>query len=78
MIRYILKNKQNNKCVFVYDIIGLNIMKMKMKINHIVNRYDINRHILDEDTNTNIVNIKFLAVSMMMLICIKQNLKLNP
>ena len=35
---------------------------MKMKINHIVNRYDINRHIL------------VLAVSMMILICIKQHL----
>ena len=54
--------KKLAKCVCVHDIIRLIIMKMKMKINHIVNRYDINRHIL------------VLAVSMMILICIKQHL----
>ena len=46
-------------CSWYYTI---NHNENEDEINHIVNRYDINRHIL------------VLAVSMMILICIKQHL----
>ena len=54
------ENKQKNKCLcsWCYTI-NHNGNEDENKSHN--NRYDINRHILDEDTNTNIVNIKCLS-----------------
>ena len=41
IIGYILKNKQNNKCVSIHEIIRSMIMKMKMKMKNKSQRYDI-------------------------------------
>ena len=43
IIGHILKNKQKNKSVCIYEIIRSIIMKMKMKIKNRWRRYDINR-----------------------------------
>ena len=60
MIGNILKNGQKNKCLCSwYYTINHNENEDENKSHN--NRYDINRHILDEDTNTNIVNIKCLS-----------------
>ena len=63
------KNKQNNKCACIHEIIRLDIMKMKKKMKNRSHRYDIKY--LDLDMDRNIVNIKRLSV--MILICIKQH-----
>ena len=38
MIEYTLKNKQKSKCDFIYEIIQLIIMKVKMKTKKISDR----------------------------------------
>ena len=43
IIGNILKNKQNNKCVCIHEIMRLIIIKMKMKMKNRSHRYDINR-----------------------------------
>ena len=43
IIGYILRNKQKNKCVSIYEIIRLIIVNMKMKMEKKSHRYDINR-----------------------------------
>ena len=40
-MRHILKNKQNNKCVFIYETIQK--MKMKIKMENRSHKCDINR-----------------------------------
>ena len=40
---HILKNKQNNKCVCIQEIMRLIILKMKMKMKNRSHIYDINR-----------------------------------
>ena len=68
---YILKNKQKNKYVCVYQIIRLIIMKMKMKIKKKSLRCDINRprsrHVYKHSKYKK-------CLSLMMLIYIKQHL----
>ena len=66
LIEHILKSKQKNKCVCMYEIIWLIIMKIKMKMRNRSYRYDTIRLGLDMDTI--IVNIKSLSI--MMPICI--------
>ena len=43
IIRYVLKNKQKNKCVCIHEVIRLIIMKIKMKMKNRSHRRDINR-----------------------------------
>ena len=43
IIGHIQKNKQKNKYVCIYEILRLNIMKIKMKMKNRSHRYDINR-----------------------------------
>ena len=38
---HILKNKQNNKCVRIHEIMRLIVMKMKMKMKNISHIHDI-------------------------------------
>ena len=40
---HILKNKQNNRCICIHEIIRLLMMKMKMKMKNRSHRYKINR-----------------------------------
>ena len=73
----ILKNKQNNKCVRIHEIMRLIVMKMKMKMKNISHIHDIklgtmkNRprsrhgHKYSEYKN---------CLSMMTCFCIKQHL----
>ena len=68
IIGNILKSKQKNKCVYIHEFIWLNIMKMKMKINNRLHIYDINR----PRSRYGYKYSKY--VSLMMLICIKENL----
>ena len=67
VIGYILKNKQKNKCVCIHEIIGLIIMKVKMKMKNRLHRYVINRPRSRHEHKYSKYK-KFL--SMMMLICI--------
>lgn len=41
--RHILRNKQNNKCICIHEIIRLIIMNMNMKMKNRSRRYDVNR-----------------------------------
>ena len=50
---YILRNKQNNKCVYINEIVRLIIVKMKMKMKNRSRRYDINN-----PRSRNIVNTR--------------------
>ena len=60
MIGHILKNKQKNKCLCSWHYtFNHNENEDENKSHN--NRCDINRNILDKDTNTNIVNIKCLS-----------------
>ena len=38
-----LKNNQKNKCVCIHEVIGLIIMKIKVKMKNRSHRYDTNR-----------------------------------
>ena len=71
IIGHILKNKQKNKCVCIYEIIRLIIMKMKMKMKIRSHRYDINRPRSRHEYKYSKYNS---CISVMMLICIKQHL----
>ena len=62
----ILKNKQDNKCVCIYEIIRLIMGKTKMKNTS----YRHDKIGLDEHRSSKYRN----CLSMMMLICIKQHL----
>ena len=76
-IGHILKNNQNIKCVCIHEIIGLIIIKMKMKMN---DRSRINNIIeLVLEANTNIVNIESVSDddAFMYSATTKQHLKLN-
>ena len=55
------KKLSKRTSVRVHDITQLIIMKNEEENKSHNNRYDINRHILDEDINTNIGNIKCLS-----------------
>ena len=76
IIGHILKDKQNKKCVYIHEIIRLIIIEMKMKMK----TYRINL-----GTKKNRQRFRHgheytkckKCLSMMMLICIKQHLKLN-
>ena len=63
---HILKNKQKNKCVCIHEIVRLIIMKMKVKMKSRSHRYDMNKPILDMDTN--IVNVKCIDVMTMTML----------
>ena len=71
IIGHILKNKQNNKCVCIHEIIRLIIMKIKIKMKNRSHRHEINRprprhgHRYSKYRKCN---------SMMILICIKQHI----
>ena len=67
-IGHILKNKQKDKCVCIYEIIWLIIMKVKMKMKNWSHRYDINR------TRSRHGHKYSKYKRMMMLICSKQHL----
>ena len=43
IIGYILKNKQKNMNICIYEIMQLIIIKMEMKVKNRSHRYDINR-----------------------------------
>ena len=68
---HILKNKRNNKCVCINEIIRLIVMKMEMKMKKESHRYDINRR-RSRHGHKHRKYKKYLR--MMMLICIKQHL----
>ena len=68
IIRYILKNKQRNKCV---HIIRLIIMNMKMKMKKRSHRYDLNR---PRSRHRQKCSKYKRCLSMMIRICIKQHL----
>ena len=72
IIGYILKNKRNNKCVRIHEIIRLTMMKMKieMKKNR-SHRYGINR---SRPRHGQKYSQCKNCLSMKMLICIKQHL----
>ena len=69
IVGHILKNKQNNKYVCIYEIIRLIIMKMKMKNRS--HRYNINRF---RSTIWHKCSKYKKSLSMMMLTYIKQYL----
>ena len=71
IIRHILKYKQKNKCVRVYKIMRLIIMKMKMKMKNRSLRCDINR---PRSRHWHKYSKYKKRVSVMMLICIKHHL----
>ena len=71
MIGHILKNKQNNKCVCIHEIIRLIIMKMKMKMKNRSHRYDINR---PRSRHGHKCSKYKKCLNMMMLLGIKQHL----
>ena len=66
IIGHTLKNKQKNKCVCIHEIVRLIIMKMKVKMKSRSHRYDMNKPILDMDTN--IVNVKCINVMTMTML----------
>ena len=43
VIKNILKNKQKNKCVCIYEIIQLIMMKIKLRMKNRSHRFDINK-----------------------------------
>ena len=71
IIGHILRNKQKNKCPCIHEILRLIIMKMKMKMKNISHRYNINR---PWSRHGHKYSKYKKCISMMMLICIKQNL----
>ena len=70
---HILKNKQNDKYVCIHEIIRLIIKKMKMKMKNGSYRYDINR---PRSRHGRKYTKYKKCFTMMILICIKQHLKL--
>ena len=69
---HILKNKQNNKCVYTHEIIRLIVKKMEMKMKKEPHRYNINRPRSRQGHKHR--KYKKCLSSMMMLICIRQHL----
>ena len=68
IIGHILKNKQNNKCVCIHEIIRLIIMKIKIKMKNRSHRHEINR---PRPRHGHIYNNYRKCHSVMMFICIK-------
>ena len=70
IIGHILKNKQKNNCVYIHEIIGLTIMKIKLKMKNRSHWHDINRPRLRQKHK----NIKYRkCASIMMLIYVLSN-----
>ena len=65
------KNEQKNKCVFIHKIIRVIIMKLKVKMKKRLDRYDTNR---PKSRYGNKYSKYKKCLSMMMLLCIKENL----
>ena len=71
IIEHILKNKQKNKCVCIYEIIQLIVMEMKMKMKNRSHIYDINR---PRPKHGNKYSKYKKCLIMTMFICVKQHL----
>ena len=65
------KNKQKNNCVCIHEIIQLITMKMKMKKKNRSHRYDINK---PRPRHGQKYSKCKTCLSMIMIICIKQQL----
>ena len=71
IIGHTLKNKQNNKCVCIHEIMRLIIMEMKMKKKNRSHKHDVNRPRFKHGHKCS----KYKkCLSMIMLVCIKQHL----